>query len=80
MVLGIQPWNQFKGSERPGGLGAAMAGVSLAGSLQGPSFTLTRVPCPVPSPGHTEDPGPENQLQPAAQKCKHWSRHTPEEE
>lgn len=47
MVLGIQPWNQYKGSERPGGLGAAKAGVSLAGSLQGPSFTLTRVPFPV---------------------------------
>ena len=76
MVLGIQPWNQFRGSERPGGLGAAKAGVPLAGSLQGPSFTLTQVP----SPGYTEDPGPKNQLYLAAQKCKHWGRHTPEEE
>lgn len=62
MVLGIQPWNQFKGSERPGGLGAAKAGVPLEGSLQGPSFTLTQVPFQVPSSGLTEGPGPENQL------------------
>ena len=62
MVLGIQSWNQLKGSESPVDLGAAMAGVPLASSLQGPSFTLTQVPFQVPFPGRTKDPGPENQL------------------
>ena len=37
MVLGIQPWNQFKGSERPGGLGDAKAGVSLEGTFRVPA-------------------------------------------